>query len=674
MNNKNIISPRGRDFLLYRRKKRYAELTGISNCKSTRIKSLVDNKLIGRFSCLSVADIANITSLYNGKAYYYVMNKDVDQLHIDLLFEKDTDEHNGVEVKVPVKNFDSDALDCLSFIENLYVEAEDENIFRVSEFNKRKIRTYKTFKLVDYSHRPSIDKTQILLGRIPYVVDYNSLWDYNDSWHKSWKKSFEHVFPQIEIGKLDITPNREGLLYSERTKEVLRNAYDASIKELIELWNAKCNAQYEDIYEFMSKVYSHYFNILDIDGISVPISNDLPYNAHYKKYQEWDNFNAKDKKEYISCLLNTQIDVLCEMYDNTIHQSKRHQRWFTVNKLCNDWLKYDYKTVLALSSKAGFSSQYFKRYILDTYSSDNILIIRQLPTLTRSYIKYKLRTIFGITLFSNKEGMKFVMQLLKELLLYLKEKIVVTDIIGSPEYEKYKKDHAQPKNYVKRYTEKITFTIVSTYNGYSKKHTCILDEIIPYIKREYGKHRVVYAELDNPFVEAFKAMRYPHLIILSASKGNMKHLYNDLPSWVRPITELYSPDNRVLQKFAAMAYISNQPEIDKTFEAISSFPNIIYKKIKELRKYTEYRYVHAYGDVDASSIIAIVPPEKYDRKIMALYHETYKYLKIAKRLDSSKSSFRCADYYALLKAKKYRFNYNFYKDVKDYINNLLSLL
>ena len=641
---------------------------------------------IGRFSCLSVSDLANITSYYEGKAYYYVMNKDVDQLHIDLLDVLDTEEHNGVDVKIPLRFWNPENLACLAFINNIYVESEvDNDLYVVSSFNKRKIYSFKNFKAISMSAFKNSENTEILLGKIPYKVDYTELWDYDDKWHKSWEDCFRWVYPQIEIGQLDITPNREGLLYSERTKEVLRKTYDACIEELTELWNQSCSKEYDDIWEYMKRITSYVDNRLELPGTSIyiPVSDKLNYTATYSKHKEWDNLNTKQKCALIRALYNKDVDILARLSGETLYQGKRQERWFNIRRLFDQWFDSDSeeKKVVALPSKSGFTSQYFKNYVTEKYGED-VLFIRQLPShITVSYLKHTIRQMWGITILSSSQDLHFVMQLLREVLLYLNQKVIVTDIISSPEYEKYKKEHAIKKNRVAMPTEKICFTInFGDSTNCGERITMMLSEIIPYCKRMRKNCQIVIADLDNPFIEAFKAMRYPNLIILSAAKNKMPLLYNNLPSWVKPIESLYSKDNRVLQKYAAARFILLQPEI--VLDASPVYPEPIRDALRELstkaEKYRYWRYSYVNTD-NARTIINMIPPEKYDIELMALWNICKPWAELGFKLSnqlslSSSSASNMFSYYFLMKNKKFRMNWNFYHEMKNCINRLLEAI
>lgn len=672
MNNKNIISPRGRDFPLYRRKKRYAELAGIRNCKNNRIKSLLDNKLIGRFSCLSVSDLANITSFYNGKAYYYVMNKDIDRLHIDLLFEKDTNEHNGVEVKIPFKEklFTEDWR-TLSFIKNIYVEDERKNAYGdqsaiVTSFNKRKVYSYKSFKVlnIEYPFKSSEDSTRVLIGSIPYRVDYTSLW--SDDIHDSWIETFKRVCPCLNIGDVDITPNREGLLYSERTKNALRDAYTNAIIELTELWDSSCNEEYKDFKTFACAIRNHYKNCLHLDGVTIELPKELPYKALYKGFEDCDFKVLKDIIRQFFWYKYEDVIIRYLGYRDEIQKGRQALNYKIEDLLdsCTD----GYHIVVAVPDAQGFSSKYIKGFLSEQFGNKIVIIVKKLR-LTKYNIKHFIREQFGITTLSDSKNVHLIIKLLRELLQWFNQYVKDYDIIHSEEYLQYKEDNKEEKVYIRSHT-KIPYHIwYPSQSGYTTESDTP-DDLMRRLKKDYKNCRIVYTQLENIFIDAFKAIGYPNLIIIGLSQSNYQLAEKGMfPSWVTPIEDLYSEDNRTLQKMAALEHIRSKWVINTLSIPL---PRPIIKLSKELVNWSNtYPHYHSYNNFDAYDLLDVVPEGKYDRQIMAIYHQLEKYLQMDKKLHSYSYSDKFS-WYFLMKAKKIRLDYEYYRHIKDNINYIIN--
>jgi len=638
----------------------------------------IGNFGIGRFSALSVADLVNVTSFYHGKAYYYVMNKDIDQLHIDLLYEKTTTEHDGVEVKVPIKTWNTNTLRCLSFIDNLYVESDLEaDQSRLERFNQREIISYKNFKIISKTFDNEYQDTEILFGKIPYTVNYNSLWEYDDMWHASWERCFKYIYPQLEIGDLDITPNRESLLYSERTKETLRKKYDECIDELTEMWTAQCNTEYTDLWQYISDVVTHSGNTLIIKGNYVlPISNNLSYNAVYKSRPEWNDVPSKDKLSILNCIWTKDIEVLGKFQHGDLFQGYSVRGSYQIRRLHNEhWFDWENKMVLALPNRAGFTSQYFKGFVTEKYKKDYILLLKQFPeTLSHRHIKSLLRSTFLISDYKDAKSRRFMFQLVREMINYISDKVVVTNVMDSKEYAQYKKDNTIKREF--KHTENIRFSIYTCEHEDAYNISLKTSEVIGYVRKELSckKHRIVYTDIDNPFISAFVGLGYRNLVILAVSAGKVDALKEDMPDWIRPIEELYSEDNRILQKYAAIQYIVNKPHL--YIGRMRFMPNPIQDAVRILEGYKDkYSFLgHASWQQkdDAKQLLKVVPEEKYDRTIMALYHNTKRYMNIAYLLYST-SEVGLETYFILMKQKRFRINFNYYVKIRERINYLTKL-
>ena len=172
---------------------------------------------IGRFSALSCADTANITSYYNGKKYSYIMYKNGTSLNIDKLSEVEGDYPNGLEVSIQVEKnsfYDwSTTIYQLCLFDKLYIACKGDCSFRLrvaaENFNNRKVRNYNnTFSTCDVLHS---NKLYYRVGNILYEADDE---------HKYI--STKGLIINIPIGTVDITPSRESLQYTEFTNKTLK--------------------------------------------------------------------------------------------------------------------------------------------------------------------------------------------------------------------------------------------------------------------------------------------------------------------------------------------------------------------------------------------------------------------------------------------------------------------
>lgn len=197
---------------------------------------------IGRFSALSVSDMVHILSNYNGKQYTYLMYKDGSDINIDLALESDTTEPNGLifSLDIPKKDWSvlkGGIINQLRYFDNVFVQGDYDKFFN-GIFNDIQIKHYKTFMIS--STLPNNDKNTLLLGKVAYPVDKNELMKYAET--KEEKEVVDNITSidkrisvKFDIGELQVTPNREQLLYDSHTSRIIIERYAEFFQELIDM-------------------------------------------------------------------------------------------------------------------------------------------------------------------------------------------------------------------------------------------------------------------------------------------------------------------------------------------------------------------------------------------------------------------------------------------------------
>lgn len=250
---------------------------------------------IGRFSCLSCADVANITSYYNGKKYSYLMYKNGGGINIDKISETEGDFRNGLEVSIKM-NVSSyydwrGAIYHLCLFDKLYITYQGENSDLknlVSRFNEREITNFNTFSRCSLLDTP---RNYFKVGNILY--DIEGTVDL---------KTTNRLIINLPIGSVDITPNREALQYTDytnrtinqkvaETKKELQNMVNTHIKgdiSMSEFFTQFCNGgKYiirvdEELFEIDKRDIKTDISSITIGGEPVPDSydkflNDIKY-------------------------------------------------------------------------------------------------------------------------------------------------------------------------------------------------------------------------------------------------------------------------------------------------------------------------------------------------------------------------------------------------------------
>ena len=249
---------------------------------------------IGRFSCLSCADIANITSYYNGKKYSYLMYKNGGGINIDKMSETEGDFRNGLEVSI--KKFiysDSDwrgAIHHLCLFDKLYITYQGENYFLkglANQFNARKITNFNAFSRCSLLSK---DKNYFKVG--------NVLYDMKDSMDLA---TTDGLIISLPIGSVDITPNREALQYTDYTNRTINQKIAETKRELQDMVNAHIKGDIS-----MSKFFKQF-----CDGSNYIIETDE------------ENFNIdKEDVEIDSSFITIGGEPVPDGYDKFLNNVK----------------------------------------------------------------------------------------------------------------------------------------------------------------------------------------------------------------------------------------------------------------------------------------------------------------------------------------------------------------
>lgn len=223
---------------------------------------------IGRFASLAVSNTVTIRSYYQGKCYSYLMYKDGETLNIDLLSTVNTQYDNGVEVSVTITNARYErfhiigGLAALSYFEQIYVDNDTEYLKDfVTRFNKRTIHEYNTFKVCSIKE---VEGMHILMGNVLYKINERNYNHFLNS---------PNVAITCNIGEVDITPNREGLRYSDKTKATLENKVLAFDNEVYSLCNNLLTGSFNTIEEWNRTVNNTTFELIlwNFDGYVLSI-------------------------------------------------------------------------------------------------------------------------------------------------------------------------------------------------------------------------------------------------------------------------------------------------------------------------------------------------------------------------------------------------------------------
>lgn len=206
-----------------------------------------------------------------------MMIKSGNSITTNLLMEKPTNEKNGVEVTI--KNITSfnkyiNALNYIVFFPNIYIDGVSTG----DVINKAKLKKFNNFAASSV-----ITTSKALLGNVLYPID------------KTYFKGVAHDFLtdiqysgiviKFNVGELNITPNRENIIYTSDTINKIEKRILSAKKEIEALVGLVIKKNFDDILEYADYIRSDLYynpieNTIDRDRSGYPItikSFDIKY-------------------------------------------------------------------------------------------------------------------------------------------------------------------------------------------------------------------------------------------------------------------------------------------------------------------------------------------------------------------------------------------------------------
>lgn len=227
------------------------------------------NELIGGFGLgsktpLAYQDYFYITTIFDKKKYSYLFSKGATLPTLDLLSEEDTEDHNGTEVKIYIKNlsdknrFVDELRSQLSYFDNVYfIGCNIDNEYQIYETDLFKYRNKDQYS----------DEMHICFGKVSYPIDWNQI---------NMNTVRVPVGIKFNIDELVVTPNREALRYTDEVKSILIKRIVQTVEELKSLYIAQ-QVVYTDFFAWHEgKTTRKYLNFgTEGDRVELIEFNDL---------------------------------------------------------------------------------------------------------------------------------------------------------------------------------------------------------------------------------------------------------------------------------------------------------------------------------------------------------------------------------------------------------------
>lgn len=412
---------------------------------------------IGKYSSLACSNTVYITSYYEGIAYYYVMVKSGNQITTNLFMNKPTTEKNGVEITIKgiddLKPFDK-ALQYIVFFPNIYIDGA-----KSAYINSAKLKRFKNFAAASMGESiPS----KLLLGNVLYKCDKYHL----SSDAQMFLSAIEYtgIVIKFDVGEINITPNRESIIYSTDTIKIINERIMAAKEELEAMINTYYTKDYDDIREYYNaicetKIYDPILGETSSIGFRV----NLFYNTCNITYK---GYNLKKDITKIRDILQCTLPNYKGTIDGNRIVKKLSWMLRDRSKLIND-------KVLILNKDTRLIAS-LKIYLKDNYDSYSIM-----TDITRQDFEKWLNIEYSSFSASTSNNYKIIIDGIYE---SLKTRAETLNVEKDKDYIAFKKKLSTNKlSGIIREKEAILY--VNTEYGYKEKKSFkLLSQAVMYIK------------------------------------------------------------------------------------------------------------------------------------------------------------------------------------------------
>ena len=518
------------------------------------------------------------------------MCKSGNNITTNLVYTLDTEEKNGVEISI--KNLFNmysylSALDYVVFFPNVYVDCA------VSDFNKLKIKHFNK-----YASCSKGIKHKILLGNVLYPLDASVLSIENKDFVN--KIINTGIVIKFNIGELDITPNRENIIYTEKTKKVINTRIEEAKEEV-----------YEEISKFMIKDYSNIFDYTkcyDYNLYYIPEENTFTndYSSNLLRFQLSEihhsiTYKNNDLSSYYKLL--KAISGL-----NLIN----HRNYITADKIYNSdklpWhvrsndIRLNSTKILIIPSTNRLTST-LKSYLKENYSNYNIV-----TEFTFDDFKSHLKICLG-NIANPDYDEKTIEYIKKEFYDAILEKSIKFDFTTDTKFLAYKEEISKNKLPTQKIQDVILYVWANDkYSDYSfkrSKYFKTLEDAIGYIKSQ--KLGVIISNIstdDYTFANIINTRGYMYI---TANKQTVSELQKIKLNNIVPMVD-FLKDKTIIKLHN---YICNPNFVYLQENILDTIPEFSKKPIVEMQNlYNKYyknncffSYVKGLKNIESDSYI-----------------------------------------------------------------------
>ena len=316
---------------------------------------------LGSKTPLAYNDYFQISTVCDGKKYIYIMRKGISNTILELLHTSNTDEANGTQIKIYMKeeddlvDFFNSAKDQLAFFDNVLLLANEEallvsygsryspkqiTIEKIDEFNSKKIYNFRHFSICTDN-----DNSCIVLGQVKYPLPK----DVNLGW------AGDEIGIKFNIGELPVTPSREGILWTPAAMELFKERFSAAAEEMQALVKKESGVEVGIVDYYLNDSSLQFITIDDVRYI-LPAKMHSTYNSFnpskhidltnrphckYLSYTNYTAFSNNDFERVFQSLISLKSKYW-EHYSSKLRESKWSRKNFKdVLKGSGNYLSFD---------------------------------------------------------------------------------------------------------------------------------------------------------------------------------------------------------------------------------------------------------------------------------------------------------------------------------------------
>jgi hypothetical protein len=412
--------------------------------KST--KRLSNNEL-GMMGLGFKAPLAYSSSFYfvcrkDGMERKYMMYEGEDTNTIDLLYETETTEANGVKIIIPVKygdkyNFQRKIKEQLCYFESVYFDVPED----ASITNDFVISRHPHFQ---FSEMSTDDRLHICLDNVYYPLDFGKLGIDKIDFPVALRFSLsDGLYP---------TPNRESLRYTQEAKQIIMTKLSNVADYFVNKYNEQLT-EGNDIKSVINHLEKNGHKLTMADGTLKTIDDFMKYSQVNVAVPEIDgvkliNFPALYKL-YKQNMLNDAFPSKFLLRYKRMMNTDKHYTWgYNLESICNGSSKvWMYEDKLP-----GIKKDYLRATCKE--SEYNFISKRAAPMKLGHPSKFDLKTYYHLLGLANYpksqwrdviKEYQYIMSLVEEQFLSLDDLVVPQDFIDSKKKVKIASTKASDK-------------------------------------------------------------------------------------------------------------------------------------------------------------------------------------------------------------------------------------